>query len=383
MPTIQIYRDEPDHATIVPNIFIDNYMAEANGEFVKIYLYLLRCMSSPEHTCSICTIADHFNQTEKDVIRGLKYWSRVKLIRLDHTPDKKICAIHLLPFPSQMEHNTSGVMPDAPGITVSAITEPIPAIAEPVPGIPPVSAITESVPVMETGAIPSAFSIPKRREYSLDEIKIFRSSEEISEMFFIIETYLKRPLASTDTNTILYWHEELHFSSELIIYLVEYCLSKGRSSFRYMDKVALDWHSQQITSVEQAKTIAITHGKVYYGVMKALGIKDRNLVDSETAFLDKWVKDYGFDMELIQEACKRTITAIHQPSFEYADRILSNWHKNHVQTKTDIQKLDRAHAGKKTIPVTGTSGKNRFNNFDQREYDYDQLEKVLLTTSLH
>lgn len=371
MPTIQIYRDEPDHTTIVPNIFIDNYMAEANGEFVKIYLYLLRCMSSPEHTCSICTIADHFNQTEKDVIRGLKYWSRVKLIHLDYTPDKKICAIHLLSFPSQMENSTADELPAAPVMTIPAITKPIPSATESVPAIREVEAISTNI------------SIPKRREYSLDEIKIFRSSEEISEMFFIIETYLKRPLASTDTNTILYWHEELHFSSELIIYLVEYCLSKGHSSFRYMDKVALDWCSQQITSVEQAKAIAITHTKVYYGVMKALGIKGRNLVDSETSFLDKWVKDYGFDMELIQEACKRTITAIHQPSFEYADRILANWHKNHVQTKTDIQKLDNAHAGKKTIPVTSTSVKNRFNNFDQRDYDYDQLEKVLLTTSLH
>ncbi len=364
MAAIQIYRDDTDHTTIVPNIFIDNYMAEANGEFVKIYLYLLRCMSLPEHTCSICTIADHFNQTEKDVIRGLRYWSRVKLIRLEYSPDKKICAIHLLSFPSRTE------------------SEPVSAIAEPVsPVMEPVSAIVKPVPASEN--ISTAFIMPKRREYSLDEIKIFRSNEEISEMFFIIETYLKHPLTSTDTNTILYWYDELHLSSELIVYLVEYCLSKGHSSFRYMDKVALEWCSQHITSVEQAKEIAMTHSKVYYGVMKALGIKGRNLVDSETALLDKWIKEYGFDMELIQEACKRTITAIHQPSFEYADRILSNWFKNHVQTKTDIQKLDSAHAGKKTVPVKGTVVKNRFNNFDQREYDYDQLEKVLLTTSLH
>lgn len=62
--------------------------------------------------------------------------------------------------------------------------------------------------------------------------------------------------------------------------------------------------------------------------MKAFGISGRNLVESEVAFIEKWTGTYGFSIELVTEACKRTMQAIHQPSFEYTDSILGNWHKS-------------------------------------------------------
>lgn len=80
-----------------------------------------------------------------------------------------------------------------------------------------------------------------QKEYTLDEIKEFRKNPDISELFFIIETYLKHTLSSTDTNMVLYWLDELHFSTDLVEYLVEYCITKGHSSLRYMNKVALGW----------------------------------------------------------------------------------------------------------------------------------------------
>jgi DnaD/phage-associated family protein len=227
-----------------------------------------------------------------------------------------------------------------------------------------------------------------RKPYSADEIKNFCADPNITELFFIIETYLKHPLASTDTNIVLYWYDQLDFSAELIIYLVEYCISKGHSSMRYMDKVALGWHESGIRTVEQAKENAAIHSQAYYGVMKALGITGRNLVDSEVAFVNKWSKEYAFDLPLIREACSRTISAIHQPSFEYTDSILTNWYKNQVHTPEDIKALDDSYSkNKKSAPAanissTGTAKRNRFNNFDQREYDFNQLEKMLLTTSV-
>ena len=59
--------------TNVPNRFIDEYMTNANGEFVKIYLYLLRCMNTPDCDFSISMIADKLEHTERDVTRALKY----------------------------------------------------------------------------------------------------------------------------------------------------------------------------------------------------------------------------------------------------------------------------------------------------------------------
>ena len=155
---------------------------------------------------------------------------------------------------------------------------------------------------------------------------------------------------------------------------------------RYMDKVALSWKDSNISTVEEAKEQAAIHSQVYYGVMKAFGITGRSLVDGETRLIKKWTKEYGFDMELVLEACKRTMTATHQPSFEYADTILTNWHKNHVHTLNDIKALDQTYQkNKKTSSSTSSSDsnkRNKFNNFNQRDYDYDQLEKILLTTSV-
>lgn len=179
-------------------------------------------------------------------------------------------------------------------------------------------------------------------------------------------------------NSILYWYDGLGFSTDLIEYLVEYCVSKGHTSIRYIEKVALAWADNHITTVEQAKLTAGLHSQLYFSVMKALGINGRSLVPAETAYIDKWRSDYGFSSEVITAACERTIQAIHQPKFEYIDSILTSWKKNHVNTLEDIARLDEAYQKKKTA-VSNTAQtsqpKNRFNNFEQRSYDYDQLEK--------
>ena len=60
------YRFQVD-ATLVSNEFIDRYLAEANGEYVKVYLYLLRHKDEP---VSLEKIADGLNHTEADIRRA-------------------------------------------------------------------------------------------------------------------------------------------------------------------------------------------------------------------------------------------------------------------------------------------------------------------------
>ena len=356
--------------TTIPNYFIDHYMPEANGEFVKVYIYLLRCMSTPESQVSVSAIADLFEHTEKDVIRALTYWEKVGLLRMEYAADQTINGLCFL-------------RPDIAPKKQEPAKETLSTASRPA-----VSTGASRLPQSASMTAASLSKAPSKKEYTLDEIKAFQKDEDISELFFIVETYLKHPLSPTDINTILYWHESLHFSTELIVYLVEYCISKGHSSLRYMDKVAMGWCDSQITTVEQAKANSAAHSQVYYGVMKALGISGRNLVESETVLINKWTKDFGYDMELIQEACRRTITATHQPSFEYTDKILTSWHKSSVHTIKDVSRLDSDYNRNKKAAASAPSApapasKNKFNNFNQRDYDYDQLEKMLLTTSVH
>ena len=410
MANIHLYTDSSSQLTSVSNIFIDEFMPDANGEFVKVYLYLLRCIGSNAQNCTISAIADLFMHTDKDILRALRYWEKQGVLTLDYDAEGAVCGVHFIDLNANMggTGNTASVVKT--NVNADSVAAPVNGMAQANAGMQQTNAgIAQSnVDIQQTNAgITSAQAgrvqanisqtsansaakpnaKPARKEYSLDDIKNFRKDPDISELFFIIEAYLKHPLSSTDTNTVLYWYDELSFTTELIDYLVEYCISKGHSSFRYMDKVALGWAESKITTVEQAKENTAAHSQIYYSVMKALGISGRNLVESEMEYIRKWTKDYAFDNSIILDACKRTMTATHQPSFEYTDSILTNWKKNNVHTIEDIKRLDDAFSKSKKIKINAADSdsqvkRNKFNNFSQRKQDYDQLEKLLLNSTV-
>ena len=185
---------------------------------------------------------------------------------------------------------------------------------------------------------------------------------------------------------ILFFYDGLKLSADLIEYLIEYCVSRNHKSIRYIETVALAWAEAGITTVQMAKDACSRFGKDYFTILKALGINNRNPVDSEVALMDKWLKDYDFSMDIIQEACSRTIMQTGQPSFQYADKILSGWKKKNVRTEDDIKVLDAEHKKRKLSRETAakpaqSSTPNRFNNFQQREYNFDEYEKRLLNQS--
>lgn len=369
MSTIRLQQDHQDTATRVPNIFIDQYMTMANGEFVKVYLYLLRSASDSTSECSISDIADHCSHTEKDVLRALRYWEKAGLLRLGYDKNHVICGVTLL------NPDNGSVSDKAPTKT----GQPSPPVSE----SPSDSASASSVSDKRMIGSPADNSL--RHTYTPDEIGQFRKDPSVSEFLCVTEVYLKHTLGASEVNTILYWYDGLHFQPDLIIYLVEYCISKGHSNIRYMDKVALGWKDEGITSVEEARKYTAAHSRIYYDVMKALGISGRSLTDDEGLYIQRWTKEYAFDRTLILEACRRTIAATHQSSFAYTDAILSDWHKNQVHNMNDVQALDAAHARnhKSSLPPKEIARRSsKFNNFNQRDYDYDKLEQVLLNTTV-
>ena len=97
--------------------------------------------------------------------------------------------------------------------------------------------------------------------------------------------------------------------------------------------------------------------------------------------MDRWLNQYGFSIEIIKEACARTIRQIHEPKFEYIDSILERWQKAGVKGLSDLKTLDLEHSERKNRTVSYTQKtitSNRFNNFPQREYNWTQLEQQLL-----
>ena len=387
MTAINISSDIATSFTTVSDIFIDQYMPKANGEFVKVYLYLLRATGSGAGIATISEIADHFSNTEADIIRALNYWASEGILQLQSGADGQIMGINLCSL------SVSGMQAAQSNIQSAVADNAAQNIST--ADIRMQDSVVEKLKSQTTDKAASS-----QKEYTLDEIKEFRKNPDISELFFIIETYLKHTLSSTDTNMVLYWLDELHFSTDLVEYLVEYCITKGHSSLRYMNKVALGWADAGIKTVDQAKDDAAAHSQIYYSVMKALGITGRNLVDSEVSLINKWVGEYGFDIELVKAACSKTISAIQKPSFEYTDSILANWRKKDVHTLKDVEVLDANFAKANKASATGSSqgtnaangsskpksnnssSKNKFNNFNQRNNDYDKLEKLFLNSTV-
>lgn len=395
MTAINISSDIATSFTTVSDIFIDQYMPKANGEFVKVYLYLLRATGSGAGIATISEIADHFSNTEADIIRALNYWASEGILQVQTGADGQImginlCSLSVSGMQAAQSNIQSAVADNAAqnnlqnSIVNNAAQNNLQnsVVNNAAQNISTVNTRMHDSVVEKLKSQTPDKAASSQKEYTLDEIKEFRKNPDISELFFIIETYLKHTLSSTDTNMVLYWLDELHFSTDLVEYLVEYCITKGHSSLRYMNKVALGWADAGIKTVDQAKDDAAAHSQIYYSVMKALGITGRNLVDSEVSLINKWVGEYGFDIELVKAACSKTISAIQKPSFEYTDSILANWKKKDVHTLKDVEVLDANFAKANKASATGSSQGTNAANGSSKPKAIIQVPRINLTTSI-
>lgn len=353
--TLTISDSRSDSSTLVPDIFIDEYMAKANGEFVKIYLYLLRITHDPAYDISLSSIADAFSCTENDVKRALKYWKKAGILKLDTDESGLLRGLTLLPVRGITAVSETKVIREA---AASQISEQTPA---------PSGDVSDTQPkYLSPGDIE----------------QLQKENPDIVQLLFLAEQYMKKTLSATDMQRILYFYDELHFPIDLVEYLIEYCVSQNHRSLNYIEKVGLAWHEESIHTVEEAKARAKTWSKDYYSILKAFGIRGRDPVDTEIEYMNRWLRQYGFSLDIIREACSRTIAATAKPSFNYAEGILSNWKQKGVTSYEDIRGLDEQHQKRVKSSEKGEQAKagksNKFNNFHQREYDYEKLEKQLL-----
>ena len=227
-------------------------------------------------------------------------------------------------------------------------------------------------------------STPAKR-LSPERVKALQADPVMMELLFLTEKYLGKTLSSNDVNRICFFYDELHMTPDLIEYLIEYCVTHNHRSMRYIETVALAWTEEGITTVQEARQASSRYSKEYYSVLKALGITNRSPVQEEISYIDTWTGKYGFDFSIICEACSRTVMKTGQGNFAYTDRILSDWKTQNVHTLEDIRRIDAEYQKQREKnEARGRSAArtekrpNRFNNFHQRDYDYDEVEKQLL-----
>lgn len=345
---------------VMPGYIVDKYLLSANESQLKIYLYLLRMRGRDD--VSISSIADYFNYSESDVKRAIRFWNKCGVIAESAVEDKE-------------KKETK-----------------------------------ETKPVRETeaekGGNVVAFS--SRPSYTAKQITEFGKRPEIKQLMFIIEQYfvqyMDRHVKSDDIDTIMYISEELKFDEELIEYLVEYCVGSaskngksGLVSARQIEQTANEWHDAGVTNVKDARQRTMTVPPEIYKVFEAFGLAaDRRPEETEVRYFRKWTESYGFGLDVISEACRRTIQAICKPSFKYANSIIKKWYDNDVRKYSDIEVFDKkfyAQKANEAVPEKkiqtvakksektskGEPSPTKFTNFKQRVYDYDKLEKDILS----
>ena len=212
---------------------------------------------------------------------------------------------------------------------------------------------------------------------SYDRMKRLSADEEFSALLYAVQQYLGKTFSAIECEKFAYFYDVLHMSCELLEYLAEYCAEGGHTSIRYIEKVALNWYQAGIHTRDEAREHFTRYSKDTSAVMKAFGIMGRNAGTAEQEFMRRWFKEFGFDAAIVTEACNRTITATGAASFPYADKILTGWKENGVRTLQDVEALDKRRQ-EKQAKKSGTASRqtrntstNRFNNFEQRSYNYD------------
>lgn len=351
--------------TLIDNSFIDHYMADANGEFVKIYLYLVRC-ACPGRDVSIPGIADFFEQTEGDVRRALNYWKSQGLVDLVQDASGQISQIVLrscscAPAGAAFQTKGASVRVTAASVPSETGLPQSEARSQAEADLPP-SDLQQKIPVSgafgpdpaamtasgsdEQTAAKASGTFPAEEAHQQKQNRQLRRTE-LGRLYYVAEIYFQRNLSSSEISMLEYFVNDLNMSVDLVEYLLEYCIGKGHISVRYMETVAQNWVAKNITTVQQAKDESRSFGGDYTVILRELGLT-RKPAPAETALMDKWLSEYAFSLDLIKEACRRTVLQASSPSLSYTDSILTRWHNASVRSLQDVARLDADHEASKS-----------------------------------
>ena len=258
-----VYSENDLGSTLISNLFIDNYMKDANDAQLKVYLYLLRMMNAGR-TTSIADMADQFNHTERDVVRSLRYWEERGLIALEYGSNGEVIALHMVSPLSKSSPSKAPSLPRLQPMAIPAQHNAAVSAVQDTPAAPAAAAApVPSAPAAAPASAPTAssYAAAAPRQPDAASVEAFRSSAKRAQLLFVIEQYIGKPLAPSEVESVYYISEQLHFSDALIDYLLQYCIDRGKKDFRYIEKVAVNWAEHGITTPKQAERAVSSFGK--------------------------------------------------------------------------------------------------------------------------
>ena len=333
--------------TLVSNEFIDLFMPYCNELQLKVYLHVLRSAQAGEPT-GIAEIADFCNDTEREVLRALKYWERLNVLGLDYSEGEDPVGVRVNPIQEAR-------LPMALSRLSEEVSEPL----QPAP-----------IPQESSGSF-------EKHPYSPEEVNRFSTDEKFSQLLFVAEQYQGRPLTDREVETLLFLYDVCALPQELIAYLMEYCIDRGKKDFRYIEAVGISWAKNGITTREEALQFSGKYDKLFYEVMRALG-RSSDPTQVEAEFITRWTKTWGFPRELVLEACRRTVLAADSHRFEYCNKILEAWKDSGIRNLSELELSEKKWREKKAGSTARAKySANPFNRYPQTTYDFSILEQLI------
>lgn len=256
--------------TDVENVFINEYMTEAPGDYVKAYLYGLFCS---EHGMELKTalMAEVLHMDEDRLRDAWEYWERMNIVAIEEEEDD-----YTVVFMSLREQLFSG----------------------------------------EQG-------VERAIEMS-DEV--IDEDEEFKRLTEDAEDMLGRPLNGRELQEIGSWTKELGVPAEVIREAFDYCTEIGKTGINYISKVILAWAKEGLTTkemvIEYLEKTSERQG-IYRRILNSLGLK-RNITEAEKRLVDSWLDDMKFSLERILEACEKA-GFTQSPNLRYVNKVLENW----------------------------------------------------------
>ena len=297
--------------TVLPDIFFTEYLPEANGDYIKIYLYVL-FLSKYDKDIKVNDLCKKLSLPLKVIQDGMKYWEEQGVFTRKNT-----------------------------GYIITNLQE------------------KELYQLYKPKVALSADQIQKSAE----------SQKNAKTIEYINNRYFSGLMPTTWYPDIELWFKKYHFEDEVMIALFDYCFNKSALHKNYVQAVADAWAKNQIQTfddLDQYYEKQEKLNKLASLISKKLGLS-RQLSQYEYAYLEKWFIDFGYSFDIIEIALKRTTSKVN-PSFDYIDKLLSDWHDRGFSTAEQVNKF-LADMKQKNKDIKQLEKKTSFQRYEQRSYD--------------
>ncbi|MCL2574968.1 MAG: DnaD domain protein [Defluviitaleaceae bacterium] len=223
--------------------------------------------------------------------------------------------------------------------------------------------------------------IIKEVSYTIEEVERHLQNPNVRVLFEMAEEILGKPLQERERQMFLEIYLDMGLEIDVIEFLLQYCVDNGKKANNYIKSVAQNWAERGIADADEAEEYIRLFNNEYRNIMRWLGNSGREPINKEIEYMQRWIKEDGYSMQIIQLACEKTIINKATANFPYADGILNKWRKQNITTPEQIEVLEKQYFEDKEInpfkrKIEKAVQPRRFQNFKGRTYDHERLAQL-------